>query len=136
MWLRSPDPPLPAVCHFVQILNGRAWVIVDGAVLDVSSFSRRHPGGARLILNAMGTDVTAEIIGKDASIGNSSMTFAPHSHTSVSSRIQSLARLIGQVMRRGPGGKGRGWLRSVRLTVLICLGCTELLDYVFPAAAS
>ncbi|CAN0386240.1 unnamed protein product, partial [Hapterophycus canaliculatus] len=43
-----------------QVLNGRSWVILDGAVLDVSSFAKRHPGGARLIINAMGTDVTAE----------------------------------------------------------------------------
>lgn len=68
----------------VQILNGRAWVIVDGAVLDVSSFAKRHPGGARLIMNAMGTDVTSEIMGEEASIGNSNMAFAPHPHTDVS----------------------------------------------------
>ncbi|CAN0542915.1 unnamed protein product, partial [Laminaria digitata] len=54
------------------------WVIVDAAVLDVSSFAKRHPGGARLILNAMGTDVTSEIIAEDASIGNAGMAFAPH----------------------------------------------------------
>ncbi|CAM9506534.1 unnamed protein product, partial [Ascophyllum nodosum] len=46
-----------------QILNGRSWVVVDGAVLDVSSFAKRHPGGARLIMNILGTDVTSEIIG-------------------------------------------------------------------------
>ncbi|CAM9734143.1 unnamed protein product, partial [Ascophyllum nodosum] len=46
-----------------KLLNGRSWVIVDGAVLDVSSFAKRHPGGARLIVNALGTDVTSEIAG-------------------------------------------------------------------------
>ena len=67
-----------------QILNGRSWVIVDGAILDVSSFARRHPGGARVIMNALGTDVTSGILGEDASIGNFKMGFAPHSHTDVS----------------------------------------------------
>ena len=67
-----------------QLLNGRSWVIVDGAVLDVSSFAKRHPGGARLIVNALGTDVTSEIAGKDASIGNFNMAFTPHAHTDVS----------------------------------------------------
>lgn len=67
----------------VQILNGRCWVIVDGAVLDVSTFAKRHPGGARLIINAMGTDVTSEIMGEEASIGYSNMAFSPHFHTEV-----------------------------------------------------
>lgn len=70
---------------FFQILNGRSWIVVDGAVLDVSTFAKRHPGGARLILNAMGTDATSEIMGEDASLGNANMTnaFSPHHHTEV-----------------------------------------------------
>lgn len=77
--LVSPNLPL------AQILNGRSWVIVDGAVLDVSTFAKRHPGGARIIINAMGTDITAEILGESTSIGNSKSAFAPHTHTDVSS---------------------------------------------------
>ncbi|CAN0531771.1 unnamed protein product, partial [Scytosiphon promiscuus] len=46
-----------------QVLNGQSWVLIDGAILDVSNFSQRHPGGARLILNAVGTDVTQELLG-------------------------------------------------------------------------
>ena len=57
---------------------------MDAAVLDVSSFATRHPGGARLIINALGTDVTSEMLGKDASIGNFNMAFTPHAHTEVS----------------------------------------------------
>ncbi|CAN0347478.1 unnamed protein product, partial [Scytosiphon promiscuus] len=37
--------------------------MVDDAVLDVSDFAQRHPGGKRLILNAVGTDVTQELFG-------------------------------------------------------------------------
>ncbi|CAM9317590.1 unnamed protein product, partial [Sphacelaria rigidula] len=70
-----------------KILNGRSWIIVDGAVLDVSTFAKRHPGGARLILNAMGTDVTSEIVGEEASIGNSNMAFFPHRHTDTALEI-------------------------------------------------
>ncbi|CAM9871564.1 unnamed protein product, partial [Discosporangium mesarthrocarpum] len=46
-----------------QVLNGRRWLVVDSAVVDVSSFAQSHPGGSRLILNALGTDVTNEILG-------------------------------------------------------------------------
>ncbi|CAM9734729.1 unnamed protein product, partial [Sphacelaria rigidula] len=46
-----------------KVLNGQSWVLVDGAILDVSEFSHRHPGGTRLILNALGTDVTHELLG-------------------------------------------------------------------------
>ena len=61
-------------------------MIVDGAVLDVGAFVKRHPGGIRVLMNVMGTDVTSEIIGEDASIGNSGMTFDPHTHSDVSDR--------------------------------------------------
>ncbi|CAM9174754.1 unnamed protein product, partial [Laminaria digitata] len=85
---RTEELPLYSTHEFNdKILNGRAWVIVDGAVLDVSTFAKRHPGGARVIMNAMGTDVTSEIIGEDASIGNSNMTFAPHAHTDTALEI-------------------------------------------------
>lgn len=57
-------------------------MIVDGAVLDVSTFAKRHPGGARIIISAMGTDITAEILGESTSVRNSR---ASHAHTDVSS---------------------------------------------------
>eukprot|EP00904_Undaria_pinnatifida_P011028 jgi/Undpi1/7055/HiC_scaffold_21.g09529.m1 len=62
-----------------KVLNGQSWVLVDGAILDVSNFSQRHPGGARLILNAVGTDVTHEMLGQDLSVGHA-MSFPPHVH--------------------------------------------------------
>ena len=68
-------------------------MIVDGAVLDVGVFVKRHPGGARVLMNVMGTDVTSEIIGEDASMGNSGMTFNPHTHSDVSGRTL-LARVM------------------------------------------
>lgn len=59
--------------------------MVDEAVLDVSDFAQRHPGGRRLILNTVGTDVTQELLG-DQSVGNG-MSFSPHVHTGVSTDV-------------------------------------------------
>ena len=56
--------------------------MVDGAILDVGNFSRRHPGGARVIMNALGTDITSELKGEDLSVGNA-MAFSPNQHSEV-----------------------------------------------------
>ncbi|CAM9558139.1 unnamed protein product [Pylaiella littoralis] len=77
---RTEALPLYTVAEFNEkVLHGQSWVLVDGAVLDVSEFSHRHPGGARLILNALGTDVTHELLGEDLSVGHA-MSFSPHRH--------------------------------------------------------
>lgn len=55
---------------------------MDGAILDVADFAQRHPGGRRLILNALGTDVTQELLGEDLSVGHA-MSFNPHVHSGV-----------------------------------------------------
>ncbi|CAF0769788.1 unnamed protein product [Brachionus calyciflorus] len=34
------------------------WIVIDNIVYDVTNFSRRHPGGERLMLNHIGQDVT------------------------------------------------------------------------------
>lgn len=56
---------------------------MDGAILDVSTFCQRHPGGARVLVNALGTDITSELMGEELSIGMA-MSFSPHEHTEVS----------------------------------------------------
>ena len=56
--------------------------MVDGAILDVGNFSRRHPGGARVIMNALGTDITNEVKGEDFSVGNA-MSFSHNQHSEV-----------------------------------------------------
>ncbi|CAM9319898.1 unnamed protein product [Pylaiella littoralis] len=77
---RTEALPLYTMAEFNEkVLHGQSWVLVDGAVLDVSEFSHRHPGGARLVLNAVGTDVTHELLGEDLSVGHA-MSFAPHRH--------------------------------------------------------
>lgn len=55
---------------------------MDGAILDVSEFALRHPGGRRVILNGLGTDVTHELLGEELSVGHA-MSFSPHPHTEV-----------------------------------------------------
>lgn len=57
-------------------------MLVDGAILDVSDFAQRHPGGARLVHNAVGTDVTHELLGQDLSVGHA-MSFPPFVHPEV-----------------------------------------------------
>lgn len=56
--------------------------MVDGAIVDVGEFAHRHPGGSRLILNAVGTDITYELLGEDLSVGQI-MSFDPHPHEEV-----------------------------------------------------
>ncbi|CAM9198778.1 unnamed protein product [Choristocarpus tenellus] len=78
---RTDEVPIYTTTEFNEkVLNGRRWIIVDGAVIDVSSFAQRHPGGARLILNAVGTDVTSEILGEQDSLGNMGL-FPPNRHS-------------------------------------------------------
>lgn len=77
--LASPCTPVTAL-H--QVLNGQSWVLVDGAIIEVSEFAQGHPGGARLILNGVGTDVTHELLGHDLSVGHA-MSFTPHVHPEV-----------------------------------------------------
>ncbi|CAN0184392.1 unnamed protein product, partial [Scytosiphon promiscuus] len=78
---RTKDLPIYSVAELNdKVLNGQSWVLVDGAILDVADFAQRHPGGRRLILNALGTDVTQELLGEDLSVGHA-MAFPPHAHT-------------------------------------------------------
>ncbi|CAM9823746.1 unnamed protein product, partial [Discosporangium mesarthrocarpum] len=78
---RTEEVPIYTTAEFNdKVLNGRRWMIVDAAVVDVSYFAQRHPGGARLILNAVGTDVTSEILGEMNSIGHTGM-FPPNKHS-------------------------------------------------------
>lgn len=37
------------------------WIVIDNIVYDVSKFSRKHPGGERLMLNHAGQDVTVSL---------------------------------------------------------------------------
>ncbi|CBJ27734.1 peroxidase [Ectocarpus siliculosus] len=84
---RTLDLPIYSVAAFNdKVLSGQSWLMVDEAVLDVSDFAQRHPGGRRLILNALGTDVTQELIGQENSVGHA-MSFPPHVHTGSAWRI-------------------------------------------------
>ncbi|CAN0507965.1 unnamed protein product, partial [Ectocarpus sp. 8 AP-2014] len=84
---RTLDLPVYSVAAFNdKVLSGQTWLVVDEAVLDVSDFAQRHPGGKRLIFNVLGTDVTMELLGQDNSVGHA-MSFPPHAHTGRAWRI-------------------------------------------------
>lgn len=46
------------MCDVVRIVNevlkGQSRVLIGDAVIDISAFSQRHPGGRHLLLNAVG----------------------------------------------------------------------------------
>ncbi|CAN0339329.1 unnamed protein product [Pylaiella littoralis] len=78
---RTEELPLYTTEEFNdKVLKGQSWMLIDNAVIDISEFWQRHPGGRRLLLNAVGTDVTHEILGRDLSVGVQ-MAFSPHLHT-------------------------------------------------------
>ena len=37
-----------------EIRDGKKWIVIDNKVYDVSNFSKRHPGGERLLMNHIG----------------------------------------------------------------------------------
>ena len=76
------------VFRCVQVLSGQSWVMIDECVVDVADFAQRHPGGRRLILNGLGTDVTQEILGKSLPMGPST-SFPPNVHSGVRTTIFS-----------------------------------------------
>ena len=51
-----------------------AWVIVDGAVYDVTSFLESHPGGVSITEEHLGTDVS-RVIRSDKVHSHSSTAF-------------------------------------------------------------
>src|SRR5690606_18607778 len=42
-----------------HIDEGDLWIAIDGAVLDVSDYSKRHPGGPTILFAYAGRDVSA-----------------------------------------------------------------------------
>lgn len=49
----------------------------------------QFPRHRRLILNALGTDITHELLGEDMSVGHA-MSFSPHVHTEVHTKPVSI----------------------------------------------
>jgi stearoyl-CoA desaturase (Delta-9 desaturase) len=41
-----------------QIKESRKWFVINGLVYDISKFSKKHPGGERLMMNHVGQDAT------------------------------------------------------------------------------
>jgi ferredoxin-NADP reductase len=61
-----------------RVAAGSLWVVISGYVLDVRKVLAFHPGGKGPILNAVGSDVTEEFLGRKAP---SHSFLAPHMHS-------------------------------------------------------
>ena len=46
--------------------EGDCWIVIDGAVLDVSNYMKEHPGGSDLLKNESGPDKDATAAFEDA----------------------------------------------------------------------
>jgi len=44
-----------------EIKDNKKWIVIDGKVYDVSKFSKRHPGGERLMMNHIGQDASVRL---------------------------------------------------------------------------
>lgn len=44
--------------HWEQIRDNKKWIVIDNFVYDVSRFSKKHPGGERVMLNHIGQDAS------------------------------------------------------------------------------
>lgn len=53
-----------------RVAHGAEWVVVSGMVINLSNWTRSHPGGILVLQEAFGTDVTGEFLGEavDATI--------------------------------------------------------------------
>ncbi len=45
-----------------EIKDNKKWIVIDGKVYDVSKFSKKHPGGERLMMNHIGQDASVRNI--------------------------------------------------------------------------
>ena len=65
------DGPSPRVMTRGEVARhdttGDRWVVVDGIVLDVTSFQAQHPGGDGVFARAGGADVSGEFSRADHS---------------------------------------------------------------------
>lgn len=65
----SPNAPLqqePLPCYTRRDVSNHknlddCWIIVDGEVYNVTSWLRRHPGGARILMHYAGEDATVSL---------------------------------------------------------------------------
>lgn len=114
----APNPPLAQdgsdlPCYTRQEVSGHkklgdCWIVIDGEVYNVTSWLKKHPGGARLLMHYAGEDATVS-----TSVALTSMKGVPGRTASNSLRLQARACLV-QVGGAGSFAQlvqvGVGWL--------------------------
>ena len=66
-----------------QCLDGAEFVIVAGVVIDIKSWLRVHPGGAAILQQSIGTDVTKQMIGEESRNGDRVVRVKGHSGSAI-----------------------------------------------------
>ncbi len=65
----APNTPAPAAVQQELIRYTRqevathkklddCWIVIDGSIYNISSWLKRHPGGARILMHYAGEDAT------------------------------------------------------------------------------
>lgn len=47
-----------------EIKNNKPWIVIDGYVYDIGTFSKKHPGGPKIIKNHVGQDASVKLTTK------------------------------------------------------------------------
>lgn len=42
--------------------DNKQWIVIDGYVYDIGTFSKKHPGGPKIIKNHSGQDASVNMI--------------------------------------------------------------------------
>lgn len=54
---KRSDESLPTYT-WEEIKNDKMWIVIDGFVYDITNFSKKHPGGPKIIKNHIGQDAS------------------------------------------------------------------------------
>lgn len=87
-----------------RLRQGAKWIILDGAVYDVGTFMKSHPGGAYFLNRVIGSDVGALFYGHEPPDKH----VPPHRHSARAFKL--LQKLCVGVLLRDDADPSRSWV--------------------------
>ena len=87
-----------------RLREGAKWVILDGAVYDVGSFMKAHPGGAYFLARVIGADISSLFYGHEAP----DRQVGPHKHSVRAYNL--LQKMLVGVLLRDEDDPTRSWV--------------------------